>query len=149
MKNFSAVSIGVFLLCAFGLWGCGQQKTGAITAKINELETRYTKLEEDYRTLQANHDQHRKKLSQIEAERNALESEKTELSNQLQKVSTERETLRRQVSQRTQERDVAQTNLMQFSKDLQALASRVETALNNNSPSPNAAIIPASRSKTE
>ena len=145
MKNYSTVSIGVFLLCAFGLWGCGQQKTGVIAAKINELETRYTKLEEDYRTLQANHDQHRKKLSRIEAERNALEAEKTALNNQLEKLHTDRETLRKQVSQRTQERDVAQSNLMQFSKDLQALATRVETALNNNTPSPNAPIIPASR----
>jgi SMC interacting uncharacterized protein involved in chromosome segregation len=145
MKNITAVSAGVFLLCAMGLWGCGQQKSGVISAKISELESRYAKLEEDYRTLQSNHDQHRKKLTQIEAQRNTLEAEKTDLSKQLDDVKIERESLRKQVSQRTQERDVAQTNLMQFSKDLQTLASRMESALNGNTPTPNASIIPASR----
>ena len=145
MRNISPIYVALFLLSAMGVWGCSQQKTGAISAKINELETRYSKLEEDYRTLQFNHGQHQKKLIQIEEQRNVLEQEKTDLSQQLNTVKTEREALRKQISQRTQERDVAQTNLIQFSKDLQALASRVETALNNNSPSPNASIIPASR----
>jgi chromosome segregation ATPase len=145
MRNIKPALLVAFLLCTMGVWGCSQQKTGAISAKINELESRHAKLEEDYRTLQSNHDQYRKKLSQMEAQRNALEQEKTELNNQLDKTTNERETLRKQVSQRTQERDVAQTNLTQFSKELQALAGRVESALNNNSPGPNASIIPASR----
>ena len=145
MKNFSFVYAAVFLLCAMGVWGCSQQKSGAISAKINELETRHAKLEEDYRTLQSNHDQHRKKLSQIDAQRLALEQEKADLSNQLDKITSERETLRKQISQRTQERDVAQTNLVQFSKELQALAGRVESAMNNGSSGPSASIIPASR----
>ena len=145
MKNISPVSVAVFLLCVMGVWGCSQQKTGAISAKITELETRYGKLEEDYRTLQTSHEQHRKKLTQIEAQRHALEQEKTELNSQLDNVRIERETLSKQVALRTQERDLAQTNLTQFSKELQALAGRVETALNSNSSSPNASIIPASR----
>jgi chromosome segregation ATPase len=145
MKNINPVYGAVFLLCAMGVWGCSQQKTGAISAKINELESRYTKLEEDYRTLQSTHDQHRKRLTQIETQRAALEQEKNDLNKQLDNVTGERETLRTQVSQRTQERDTAQTNLAQFSKELQALAGRVESALNNHSPGPNASIIPASR----
>ena len=145
MKNVNPVFVGVFLLSALSLWGCSQQKTGTVNAKISELETRYTKLEEDYRTLQTTHEQHRKRLSQIEAQRTVLENEKTELARQVETVSSERETFRKQVSERTQERDTAQTNLMQFSKDLQALAGRVETVVNSNSPTPTATIIPASR----
>jgi SMC interacting uncharacterized protein involved in chromosome segregation len=144
MKNIKPVSVAVFLLCAMGLWGCGQQKS-APNARLGELEARFAKLEEDYRTLQSNFDQQRKKLTQAEAQRNALNAEKTELAQQLDAVKAERETLSKQVSQRTQERDAAQTNLLQFSKDLQALAARVETSLNTDTPTPNASIIPASR----
>ena len=149
MKKFNPVYIAVFLFCAMGAWGCSQQKTGAISAKINELETRYTKLEEDYRTLQHTHDQHRKRLTQLEAQHAVLEAERTELNKQLETVNTERDTLKNQVAQRTQERDTAQTNLTQFSKDLQALVGRVESALNSNSPGANASIIPASRGPSE
>ena len=145
MKNVSPLFVVVFLFSALGVWGCSQQKTGTINAKISELETRYTKLEEDYRTLQTTHEQHRKRLGQIEAQRTVLENEKTELAKQVETVSTERETLRKQVTERAQERDTAQANLAQFSKDLQALAGRVETVVNSNSPSPSATIIPASR----
>ncbi len=145
MRHISPIYVAVFLLSVVGVWGCSQQKTGAISTKISELESRYAKLEEDYRTLQYNHGQHQKKLTQLEAQRLALEQEKTELNGQLTNVKSERETLRKQIAQRTQERDVAQTNLMQFSKELQALATRVETALNANIPAPNTSIIPASR----
>lgn len=145
MRSINPTFIAVFLLCAMGVWGCGQQKTGAIGAKISELETRYAKLEEDYRVLQSNHDQHRKKLSQIEGQRSALQQEKTELNNQLDKLAAEHVTLRKQVLQRTQERDTAQTNLLQFGKELQALAGRIESAVNTNSPGSNATITPAAR----
>lgn len=156
MRNISPVYVGVFLLSAIGVWGCSQQKTGAISAKVTELEARYAKLEDEHRTLQTHHDQHRKKLTQIENQRNAFESqnnalekEKSELAKQVDQFVSELDRLNKLLAQRTQERDSAQLNLMQFSKDLQALAGRVEAALNNNSPNPNAAIIPASRSKIE
>jgi chromosome segregation ATPase len=145
MKQINPAYVAVFLLCAMGVWGCSQQRTGVITAKISELETRYAKLEEDYRTLQATHEQHRKKLNQIDAQRVALEKEKTDLNEQVTTVGGERDTLRTQLTQRTQERDVTQTNLSQFSKELQNLAGRVEAAANNRSINPNASIIPASR----
>src|SRR5438105_9955462 len=102
MRNIKSTFVAVFMLGAFGVWGCGQQKTGAISAKITELETRYAKLEDEHRILQANHDQTRKKLNQIESQRNSLESEKSDLNGQLDKVGTERETLRKQLAQRTQ-----------------------------------------------
>src|SRR5260370_41375293 len=116
MRSISPTFIAVFLLCAMGVWGCGQQKTGSIGAKINDLEPRHAKLEEDYRVLQSNHDQHRKKLTQIEAQRSALQQEKTELNNQLHTPVGERETLRKQVVQPTHERAAAKTTLVQFGK---------------------------------
>jgi chromosome segregation ATPase len=145
MRNIKPTFVAVIMLSAFGVWGCGQQKTGAISAKITELEARHAKLEEEHRTLQASYDQTRKKLSQIENQRSSLENEKTDLNGQLDKVGAERETLRKQLAERTQERDAAVSNLAQFSKDLQALAGRVESAVNGNASSPNATVIPASR----
>ena len=56
MKKFNSLSVVLFLLCAMGLWGCTQQKTGAISAKVRDLETRHAKLEEDYKTLQTTND---------------------------------------------------------------------------------------------
>ncbi len=145
MRYFSPWLIAVLVVCSLGLWGCTQQKTGAITLKIRELETRYTKLEEDYRVLQATHEQNRKRLAQSEAQRLALDKQKTDLSQQLQTTSKERDDLRKQVTQRTFERDTAQTHLQQFNKELQALAGRVETALNQSPPGSTLTVLPASR----
>jgi chromosome segregation ATPase len=145
MKNFNPLVIAAFLLCAMSLWGCGQQKPGAITAKIRDLENRYAKLEEDYRALQATSEQNRKRLGAVEAQRAELEKDKAELTKELQGTAEEREALKKQVAQAKQERDAAQGNLVQFSRDLQTLAGRVEAAANNAPANPNTAIIPASR----
>ena len=145
MKTFNLLLVGVLLLSSLGLWGCTHQKTGAITAKIRDLETRYVKLEEDYRLLQSTNEQNRKRLAQAETQRTALEQQKTDLNRQLITTTDQRDDLRKQVSQRTTERDVAQTNLTQFSKELQAFAGRVESVLNSPPNGPNLTIMPASR----
>jgi chromosome segregation ATPase len=132
------------LLCATSMWGCNQQKANPLAVKVRDLETRYSKLEEDFRTLQTSNEQTRKRLNAAEAQRASLEQEKTELTTKLDTVTGERDGLKKQVTVRTTERDSAQANLMQFSKDLQALAGRVESALNENA-APNTTIIPASR----
>jgi chromosome segregation ATPase len=145
MRYFNPVLFGLLALCATGLWGCGQQKTGVFSAKIRELEIRYSKLEEDFRTLQLASEQTRKRLSAAETQRAALERDKADLTKTVEAFSGERETLRKQMTQRTVERDAAQANLKEFNKDLHALASRVEAALNEPSVNPNAAIVPVSR----
>ena len=66
MRYFKPLLFGVLALCVTGLWGCGQQKSGIVTAKIHELESRYAKLEEDFRTLQVANEQTRKRLSAVE-----------------------------------------------------------------------------------
>ena len=143
MRNTNPIVLAGLLLCAMSLWGCNQQKSGTITAKIRELETRYTKLEEDYRTLHSSNEQTRKRLAAVERQRAELEAEKSELTRHLESASSERDTLKTQVTQRTAERDAAQNNLAQFSKDLQALVGRIEATVAN--PSSNPSIIPASR----
>ncbi len=144
-RYFNPLLFGVLALCVTGLWGCGQQKSGIVSAKIHELESRYAKLEEDFRTLQSASEQTRRRLSAAEAQRAALEQEKADLTKQVEGAIGERESLRKVMSQRTVERDAARANLTQFNKDLQALASRVESALNENPANPNAAVIPTSR----
>lgn len=145
MTTFRSWSVVVLLLCMMGgLWGCNQQKGTAINTKVRELETRYAKLDEDFRTLQASNEQFRKRMNQAESQRDALEAEKNELTKRIEDTTKERDILRDQYVQRTQERDTAQANLTQFSKDLQALVGRVETALNNPQ-GPNLPIINASR----
>lgn len=146
MRKLNPLIIPVLLFCAMGgLWGCSQQKTGAISNKIRELETRHAKLEEDYRTLHVTSEQNRKRLSAVEEQRTALETEKNDLVKQLESASTERETLRKQLVQRTQERDAAQNHLTQFSRDLQALAGRIDAAVKGDAANPASPIIPASR----
>src|SRR5262245_24055172 len=113
MRYVSPLLTVVLLFGSLSLWGCTQQKTGAISARIQDLETRYAKLDEDYRALQGTHDQNRKRLVQAESQRAVLEKQKGELAKQLDTVETERDALRKQLSQRTTERDVAHTNLLQ------------------------------------
>jgi outer membrane murein-binding lipoprotein Lpp len=140
MTKASPLFLVVLLLGSLSLYGCTGQKTGAINTKIREMEARYTKLEEDYRTIAAANDAFRKKLSQSEAQRAELAKEVAEL----RAVVAERDDLRKQVAARTGERDAAQAQLNQFNKDLQALAGRVQAAL-NNPPGTEVVIIPASR----
>jgi outer membrane murein-binding lipoprotein Lpp len=143
MNNLKPLVIAALLLCAMSLWGCNQQKTGSVATKIRELETRYSKLEEDYRTLHAASEQTRKRLAAVERQRTELETEKADLVKQLESASSERDAFKTQVTLRTAERDAAQNHLMQFSKDLQALAGRIEATVAN--PSAHPSIIPASR----
>src|SRR5262249_37853559 len=125
MRNMKILGIAVVFMCGMSIWGCNQQKTGAVNSKIRDLEARYTKLEEDYQTLLTNSENERKRLQQLDDQRAGLESDKAELSRQLESANAERESLRSQVNQRVSERDAAQNQLVQLSKDLQALAGRI------------------------
>lgn len=152
MKYINPWYAVIFAVCTMSLWGCSQQRSAAINAKINELESRYTKLEEDYRTVQLSNEQQRKRLAHIEAQKTALEAQKTALevertalNRQVGTLNTERESLWKQIKIRTAERDTANNNLVQFSKELQAFTVRVESALNTNTPLSGATIVPVSR----
>ncbi|MSU76480.1 MAG: hypothetical protein EXS16_00130 [Gemmataceae bacterium] len=145
MKSINPWYGVVFAVCTVGLWGCNQQRAATINAKINELESRYTKLEEDYRTVQLANEQQRKRLTHLESQKSSLETEKTDLTRQVATLNTDRENLWKQVKIRSAERDNANANLVQFSKELQAFTVRVESALNTNTPLSGATIVPVSR----
>jgi chromosome segregation ATPase len=124
MKNASTAFLVIMLISSLGLWGCSNQKNTAYHHKIRDLETRYGKLEEDYRAVVAANDATRKKLSNLEQQR-------VELSHQVDELKTaveEREELKKQLSLRTTERDNVQAQLVGLGRDLQALLGRVEAA---------------------
>ena len=140
MKNASTVFLVVMMFSSLGLWGCTHQKNGAYHAKIRELESRYLKLEEDYKAVVQSGDQLKKKV-------NLLETQRTELNQQVEElkgIARERDELRVQLATRTTERDNLHGQMNLFRKDVQDLLGRMDTALSqsgNNS----VAAVPASR----
>src|ERR1041385_8155188 len=89
VKYYSPLLVAVLLFCSWSLWGCTQQKNSSVIAKIQDLEARYEKLEEEYRELQMNGEQSRKKLAQAETQRALLEKQKIELAAQAEKQRIE------------------------------------------------------------
>ena len=143
MKNAGTAFLVVMLFSSLGLWGCTHQKNGAYHAKIRELESRYAKLEEDYRVIVAANESNRKKIVH-------LENQRTELARQVEELKTialERDELKKQLAVRTIERDAARGHMAQFRKDLQDIMGRVDTAMNETAPGAVNAV-PVSR-KTE
>jgi chromosome segregation ATPase len=139
MPKASTALLVLMLFSSLSLWGCTHQKNGATNSKIRDLETRHSKLEEDYRVVVAANDSNRKKIANIEAQRAELAQQVEELKA----IAQERDELKKSLATRTGERDNAQSQLSQFSRDLQALASRAEAAVANFGPS--VAVVPVSR----
>jgi outer membrane murein-binding lipoprotein Lpp len=138
MKNASTVFLAVMMFSSLGLWGCTHQKNGAYHTKIRELEARYTKLEEDYKSVVNASDQLRKKVSQLEAQR-------TQLSRQvaaLEGIAQERDELKVQLADRTTQRDTLHNSMAQFRKDVGELLGRMDVALGGG---PTVDAVPASR----
>jgi chromosome segregation ATPase len=132
MTKASPLVLAVVLFSTAGMYGCTQQKSGAASAKVRDMEARYTKLEEDYRAVAATGEANRKKLAQLEAEKVELAKEVEELrvvAVERDELRKEREELRKQVAARTGERDNYQTQLTQFRQDLMSLVSRVDSTL--------------------
>ena len=69
MTKASPLFLAVVLFSTAGMYGCTQQKNGAASAKIRDMEARYTKLEEDYRAVVATSEANRKKLAQLEVQK--------------------------------------------------------------------------------
>jgi chromosome segregation ATPase len=125
MKNASTVFLVVMMFSSLGLWGCTHQKNGAYHAKVRELESRYLKLEEDYKAVVHSGEQLRKKVQQLEAQRAELNQQVDELKG----IAKERDELRVQLATRTSERDQMHGQMTQFRKDVHELLGRMDTAL--------------------
>jgi len=138
MKNASTVFLAVMMFSSLGLWGCTHQQNGAYSTKIRELEARYTKLEEDYKSVVHTSDQLRKKVGQLETQRADLSKQVAEL----QGIAKERDELRSQVAARTSERDNLHNQMAAFRKDVQDLLGRMDGALQTTAVN----AVPASRS---
>jgi outer membrane murein-binding lipoprotein Lpp len=138
MKNASTVFLAVMMFSSLGLWGCTHQKNGAYNTKIRELESRYTKLEEDYKAVVQSGDQLRKKVSQLETQRGELSRQVAALEG----IAKERDELQVLVAARTSERDNLHNQMAQFRKDVGELLGRMDTALGI---APTVDALPASR----
>lgn len=123
MKTASTAFLAVLVISSLGIWGCAQQKNGAQAHKIRDLEARYAKIEDDYRSVIAANESTRKKLAQMELQR----AELLQQVEDLKVIAQERDELQQRLSARTQERDAVHSQLVQFSKDLQNLASRADS----------------------
>jgi chromosome segregation ATPase len=149
MSKASPLFLAVLLFCSASMYGCTNQKNGAASAKIRDMEARFTKLEEDYHAVVAASEAARKKLAQADADRAALSKEVDELRVVVQErddLRKERDDLRKQLTVRTGERDNIQTQLVQFREDLQSIIGRVDGVLNtSNGPGKAVTVVPASR----
>ena len=143
MKNASTPFWALVLIATLGMWCCAQQKNGANTNKIRDLESRYQKLEDDYRHLAQNSESHRKRLAIAENQRVDLQRQVEELKN----IAQERDEIEAKLVLRTTERDQVQTQFSQFTRDLQSLVQRMETASKPSTGSLQA--VPTSRTKIE
>lgn len=123
MKRMHKALIVAFV-ASFGLWGCAQGPTNgpASLERLRALETKNTKLEEDFRAAAATRDQLRKKLTEVEAQRE-------QQAGQLQVLHKERDDLQRQLTARTGERDTAMTQYEDFRKNIRDLLGRAEAKL--------------------
>jgi chromosome segregation ATPase len=108
------------LVALLGLWGCARGPAGHSAAqaeRIRTLETKCSKLEDDYKSVAGARDQARKQLAALEAERTRLQKDLADK----QVVLKERDTLRQQVTTRTSERDNLQMRCDRLKKGLQSL----------------------------
>jgi chromosome segregation ATPase len=117
----------VMLVAALGIWGCAKKPGNAQNnggERLNALETKCAKLEDDYRAVASARDQVRKKVTALEEERANLQKELA-----IQKaVIQERDNLRAQVNSRTTERDALQQRCDRLKKGLQSLLGQDEAA---------------------
>jgi chromosome segregation ATPase len=127
----------LLVFVTLGLWGCAQGSgPGPGSARMRDLESRHTKLEEDYRGAVAARDQARRQAE-------AVEQERATLQQQLEQANKERDDLRQQVAARASERDTLQSHLSQLGKELHSLAGRIDAAVGTHVSQPVATAAPA------
>jgi len=121
--------LSVMLVVLLGLWGCARGPVGnsAQTERIHTLETKCSKLEDDYRSVAGARDQARKQVDALKAEQARLEKDLTEKQR-------ERDTLRQQVATCTSERDNLQLRCDRLKKGLQNLLGQDDAMLPTTAP---------------
>ena len=120
--------LSVMLVARLGLWGCAKGPVGHSTAqteRIDTLEAKCSKLEDDYRAVASVRDQARKQVAALEAERGRLQRDLAEK----QAILKERDTLRREVASRISERNNLQQRCDRLKKGLQNLLGQDDAML--------------------
>jgi TolA-binding protein len=119
--------LSVLLVTILGIWGCARGPVGpaAQADRIRSLESKCSKLEDDYRSVANARDQARKQLAALETERTRLQKEVADK----QDVVKERDTLREQINKSTSERDNLQQRCDRLKKGLQNLLGQDDAAL--------------------
>jgi len=110
----------VMVIGVLGLWGCAQGPGSGSSAsldRIKALESKCTKLEDDYRAVASARDQLRKRLATAEEERARVQQE----LNVRQGVVKERDELKQQLAATVGQFD-------QFRKSLKSLLGQAESA---------------------
>jgi len=110
----------VMVIGVLGLWGCAQGPANSSSAsleRIKALESKCTKLEDDYRSVASARDQLRKRLATADEERARVQQE----LNVRQGVMKERDDLKVQLA-------AAQGQFEQFRKNIKTLLGQAESA---------------------
>src|SRR5262249_46019560 len=116
--------LSVMLVVLLGLWGCARGPVGhsAQTERIHTLETKCSKLEDDYPSVAGARDQASKQVDALKAERAGLQKDLAERQR-------ERDSLRQQVVTCTSERDNLQLRCDRLKKGLQNLLGQDDAML--------------------
>lgn len=119
--------LSVMLVVLLGLWGCarGPVNHSAQAERIRTLESKCSKLDDDYRSVAGVRDQLRKKVDALEAERKRLQKDLADKKV----VVKERDSLRQEVLARTSERDNLQLRCDRIKKGLQSLLGQDDAML--------------------
>jgi outer membrane murein-binding lipoprotein Lpp len=112
----------VLVVATLGLWGCAQGPGNGSADKIQSLEDKVSKLEDECKAVTSARDAVRKKLA-------ALEEEYVKKQQELDQ----------QIAARTAERDSVQTQFEQFRKNLRTLLGQADAAAGTSFPPPAAA----------
>lgn len=120
-------ALSVMLVAILGLWGCARGPVGQSSQaeRLRSLETKCSKLEDDYRSVAGARDQARRHVASLETERARLQKELADK----QALLKERDVLRQQVSVRTNERDTLKQRCDRLKKGLQELLGQDDAML--------------------
>jgi len=119
--------LSVMLVVLLGLWGCarGPVNHSAQAERIRSLESKCSKLADDYSSVAGVRDQLRKKVAALESERGRLQKDLADKKT----VVKERDSLRQEIVSRTSERDTLQLRCDRIKKGLQSLLGQDDAML--------------------
>ncbi|QVL30695.1 hypothetical protein KIH39_17780 [Telmatocola sphagniphila] len=127
MKRWNLYLALTFTLI-IGAWGCSRSTTAsvAMTERLQSLEAKTIRLEEDFKTSSAQRDQFRKKLMMEEESRAQLQAE----VDRLQATVKELNLVKTELAVRTAERNDLQNQYDSFRKSLRDILSQADASAN-------------------